>query len=211
MHIRKRPNASGSSILNASKLKCPTLRRVGHLSICEMKYSCYVPFMQGRDKLNSLSGQPMRLTPGMASLRLLVLRFVREYLGSWGASPSYGEIAAALDTNRTRVRKAVQSLAADGLLWRSPGPRGLALPEDLSGAMRLLTSHGYRVEAVTHSPLPADAVLDYDPCGSVGVTSGEEEGVERGRSKGRRGSQLAAQQLGKAPSSARRRGTAAAA
>lgn len=123
--------------------------------------------MQGGFKLNETDAAAMRLTPAMASLRLLVLRFIREYLSDWGASPSYGEIAAALDTNRTRVRKAVKSLAEEGLLLRTPGPRGLALPDNLAEAVRLLKALGYAVDTaafrVTHSPLQDETVLDYDP------------------------------------------------
>jgi len=123
----------------------------------------------------------MRLTPTMASLRLLVLRFVRDYVSAWGASPSYGEIAAALETNRTRVRKAVKSLAGDGLLLRTPGPRGLALPDNLAEAVRLLGALGYAVrpiayQAVTNTPLPDDFVLDYfAPSTSDGALSRGEE------------------------------------
>lgn len=148
--------------------------------------SCYVPFMQGRDKLNDNCGEPMRLTPGMASLRLMVLRFVRRYLTDWGASPSYGEIAAALDTNRTRVRKAVKSLAGDGLLLRAPGPRGLTLPDTLAEAMRLLTAMGYVIDplsgSVTKTPLIDEDVLDYVPPGSTDGASGgkTEQGCQRG-------------------------------
>jgi Mn-dependent DtxR family transcriptional regulator len=58
---------------------------------------------------------PRRLSPEMASFRLLVLACVREYIEANHDSPSYGEIAAALGSNRTRVRKAVKQLAAEGL------------------------------------------------------------------------------------------------
>ena len=138
--------------------------------------------MRGADKLNSESpcGQPRadppRLRPDMASLRLLALDFVRRYIGQWGASPSYGEIAAGLDTNRTRIRKAVKSLAADGLLLRTPGARGLALPETRENALHVLRSLGWTVDAsaravaapgvdpvVTNMPLQAPPLLDYVP------------------------------------------------
>ena len=33
-----------------------------------------------------------------------MLAFIRDYLGRTGLSPSYGEIAAGLDSNRNRVR-----------------------------------------------------------------------------------------------------------
>lgn len=117
----------------------------------------------------------------MVSLRLLALDFVRQYIAKWGASPSYGEIAAALDTNRTRIRKAVKSLAADGLLLRAPGARGLALPDTRERALQVLRSLGWKVDAattsiappigtsgtpqiaVTNTPLQAMPLLDYLP------------------------------------------------
>jgi hypothetical protein len=166
--------------------------------------------MQGVEKLNETPHFPTKLTPSMASLRLLVLRFVRSYLSHWGASPSYGEIAAGLDTNRTRVKKAVRSLTADGMLLRRPGPRGLAIPDDVTDAVRLLKAHGYKVEPVTNGPLQDDPLLDYDPCGSRGAQRGEEENVERDRGQGGRRAQPATQQLGAPPPSAGRRGTPAA-
>jgi len=137
--------------------------------------------MRGPEKLNDSAsatgrGDPLRLRPDMASLRLLALDFVRRYIGQWGASPSYGEIAAALDTNRTRVRKAVKSLAADGLLLRTPGARGLALPETRESALHVLRALGWDVDgttravrpppgvvAVTNTPLQAMPLLDYLP------------------------------------------------
>lgn len=125
--------------------------------------------MQGLAEMNE---NPVRLVPEMASLRLLVLDFVRGYIGRWGASPSYGEIAHALGTNRKRVFKAVKSLSADGALLRVPGPRGLSLPEAEDAALRQLRSLGWSIDragrrisrgGVTTRALPAVAVLDYDP------------------------------------------------
>lgn len=111
----------------------------------------------------------LRLAPEMASLRLLVLAFVREYFDAWHASPSYGEIANGLNTNRTRIRKAVKSLAADGLLLRAPGPRGLALPTVRDECVRQLRSLGWAVdedvhrarEGVTEGTLLPPPALDY--------------------------------------------------
>ena len=113
----------------------------------------------------------------MASLRLLVLAFVRRYITEWGASPSYGEIAAALDTSRTNIHWAVRSLASDELILRRPGPRGLALPEMREEALRVLRGLGWvvmvdeghvlppldRAGAVTNPILPGMPVLDYIP------------------------------------------------
>lgn len=120
-----------------------------------------------------------RLKPEMASWRLLVLAFVRDYLQRWGHSPSYGEIAAALESNRTRVRKAVRSLERDGLILRVPGPRGLSLPTVRDEAIRQLRNLGWTVDEdcshaagpVTDPPLLPPASLTYDP-----DHSGEEQG-----------------------------------
>jgi hypothetical protein len=78
----------------------------------------------------------------MASFRALVLDFVRSYLTRWGQSPSYGEIAAGLSSNRTRVKRAVVSLEREGLLLRRPGTRGLALPDEIERARQLLERAG---------------------------------------------------------------------
>ena len=116
-----------------------------------------------------------RLAPEMASFRLLVLAFVREYIGAMGESPSYGEIAAKLDSNRTRVKMAVRSLAADGLLIRTGGPRGLQLPSVRDTAIRQLRALGYAVDedlkyvrhpGVTNRTLLPPAELRYPPRGS---------------------------------------------
>jgi DNA-binding MarR family transcriptional regulator len=93
----------------------------------------------------------------MASLRLLVLDFVRSYIGRHGVSPSYGEIAAGLGCGRTSVKRAVKSLVAAGLLLQRPGARGIALPAQRDLAVRLLREHGWNVDEdvqIAHVPLP---------------------------------------------------------
>ena len=122
-----------------------------------------------------------RLRPEMASRRLLVLAFVREYIRDKGGSPSYGEIASKLGTNRERIRKAVNSLAREGLLLRTPGPRGLALPEARDEALRVLGRLGYPLDAasgafmdrVPDSGLPVAPVLDYYPHDTEGDWHGQ--------------------------------------
>lgn len=135
----------------------------------------------------------LRLAPEMVSLRLLVLAFVKGYIGKWGASPSYGEIAEATGTNRTRVKKAVRSLQTDGLLLRlnrpgSTNARALALPAQRDAAAQLLTGLGYRVLpgrenataagaseiAITDRTLRAAERLDYDP--ELGTRLDREDG-----------------------------------
>lgn len=118
---------------------------------------------------NNPGGSPDRLTPTMASFRLLVLAFVREYIGLTGHSPSYGEIAAKLNSNRTRVRKAVKSLSEEGLLLRTPGPRGLTLPSMRQEAIRQLRQLGWQIDednlhaepGVTNRALLPPAALTY--------------------------------------------------
>ncbi|HZU65436.1 MAG TPA: hypothetical protein VFF98_17240 [Novosphingobium sp.] len=101
----------------------------------------------------------------MVCRRALVLDFVRGYIGRWGISPSLGEIAAALGTNRTRVQAAIRALAADGLLLRGKGPRALALPDQRSAALSILRQLGWAVDepagSVTHSSPAVPPVLDY--------------------------------------------------
>ena len=105
-----------------------------------------------------------RLSPEMASFRALVLAFVRDYLTQWGQSPSYGEIAAGTGSNRTRVKRAVVSLERAGLLLRSPGTRGLALPDEIERARLTLERAGLLPAAaapVTNPTLLPPAALDY--------------------------------------------------
>ena len=129
-------------------------------------------------------GPALRLSPEMASFRLLVLKFVRAYIGEWGCSPSYGEIAAALDSNRTRVRKAVKSLVRGGLLLRQAGERGLALPAEAETAKRVLRALGWRIDErghaaaapVTKRPLLPPPALDYPPIHGEKAQQGEADG-----------------------------------
>ncbi|WP_338445934.1 hypothetical protein V5F89_12365 [Pelagerythrobacter marensis] len=124
----------------------------------------------------------------MASFRLLVLAFVREYIETYSVSPSQGEIVNALDTTRTRVRDALRSLAKDGLLLRSPGPRGLKLPSTRDEALRQLRELGWTIDpegARVHgppsetggrnSPLQDPIVLDYPESGAL---DGDSDGNE---------------------------------
>lgn len=111
------------------------------------------------DPSSDASGSTGRLSPEMASFRALVLAFVRDYLTRWGQSPSYGEIAAGTNSNRTRVKRAVVSLERAGLLLRSPGTRGLALPDEIERARLTLERAG--LLPVTNPTLLPPAALDY--------------------------------------------------
>ena len=93
--------------------------------------------------------QPLRLAPDMASRRLQVLAFVRVYIRRWGEGPSYGEIAQAVGTNRSRAKDMVRQLIAQGALLRAPGARGLVLPDRVEEALRLLRELGWKVDRST--------------------------------------------------------------
>lgn len=136
---------------------------------------------------------PRKLAPEMASFRLLVLAFVREYIGAMGQSPSYGEISARLRSNRTRVRNAVKRLVAEGLLMRVPGPRGLKLPSMREEAIRQLREMGWLIVeehlqalppgfggVVTKGALLDEPPLDYTPPGRLGPSGGP-DGKEEGK------------------------------
>jgi hypothetical protein len=118
----------------------------------------------------SQSDASLQLRPEMASRRLLVLAFVREYIGRWSQSPSHGEIANGLSISPTRARQLTKALVASGQLVRSPGPRGLSLPSARDEALRQLRALGYAIDEdileaarspCSHSTLRAPIVIDY--------------------------------------------------
>lgn len=137
--------------------------------------------------------RPLRLAPDMASLRLQVLAFVRLYITRWGEGPSYGEIAEATGTNRTRVKKVISRLIGQGLLLRTPGMRGLILPDQQDRALNLLRDLGWTIDpegtrlaapahetVVTNPALHEDGVLHYD--GSrLTVIRRDRNGTEEGK------------------------------
>jgi biotin operon repressor len=103
----------------------------------------------------------------MVATRLLVLDFVHEYIERWRYSPSLGEIGAELGVSRKHVSKAIASLVDSGLLVKTPGPRGLALPDQRDTAIRLLSSMGFQVsrgqQVVTKSALLSPTPVEYIP------------------------------------------------
>jgi hypothetical protein len=132
--------------------------------------------------LTVLADAALRLTPEMTSSRLLVLAFVRDYLTSYGGSPSYGEIANALRISPTRARQLVKALVTSGQLLRRPGPRGLSLPTLRDEAVRQLRDLGWAIDEdrevviapCAHSPLPALPMLDYVPPELAEVQGGDD-------------------------------------
>ena len=122
------------------------------------------------DRTPDNADMPRRLSPEMASFRLLVLAFIREYLGRFGVGPSQGEIVAAMASNRSRVREALRSLTNSGLIIRAKGERGITLPTLQDEAIRQLRAQGWRVNEdmrEVHAPgcpisaLPGGVELDY--------------------------------------------------
>jgi len=129
---------------------------------------------------------PVRLAPEMASFRLLVLAFVRDYIQTYSVSPSQNEIANALGTTRTRVRDALRSLVKDGLLLKVAGERGLKLPSMRDEAVRQLRELGWTVDPRASSIAPPGQVstlhgppdLDYP---DRGAASGDQDGNQGDR------------------------------
>ena len=138
----------------------------------------------GHQPTRTIERPRRKLTPAMASFRLLVLDFVRAYFRENGASPSYGEIAGGLESSRNQVKVAVKSLVRDRLLLQGERPRSLALPSERDAAIRALEGLGFRVDEdartitqpITDPPLLPPATLDYVP----DVDSDQERG-ERGQ------------------------------
>lgn len=122
---------------------------------------------------------PARLSPEMVSFRALVLEFVAGYIARWGQSPSYGEIAAGTNSNRTRVKRAVVSLERRGLLVRAGGVRGLSLPDEIERARQTLERAGL-LPAVTKPTLLPPPALDYPARGNHATRGNRHDGNSGG-------------------------------
>lgn len=154
-----------------------------------------------------------RPVPTMVSRKLQALAFIHRYIAEWVKSPSYGEIAAALDVSRERAKELVRQLKREGLIVRESGAhRGISLPpgDEAPGtapnaapsaaeAVRVLRAEGWVVDPraralgplsdpITNPPLPRLPDLDHIPAlevlGGFGIGSG---GDEDGAGDGRRG------------------------
>jgi len=128
-------------------------------------------------------GDPPRLMPAMASRKLLVLAFVREYIARWQGSPSYGEIAAGVGISRSRAKQLVDSLVRQRKLLRRPGTRGITLPARERDTIRALREHGWTVDEAagfalapgcTNPALSTPPVLSY-----LAPGKGDARGIDR--------------------------------
>lgn len=139
----------------------------------------------------------LRLSPTSASLKRLALEFIKRYWADLGCSPSYGEIAAALGTNRERVRVIVHQLARDGEVKLTGGRRGILLPDlaerfSESDALRRLSELGwthelgrlYPPQSLTNSTMPLLAELRHIPDVDIGdIQHGQQRRAGQRRSR----------------------------
>lgn len=101
------------------------------------------------------------LSPVMASKALQALSFIERYYAVHGIGPSLSEIAATLNSNRSRAQDIVRRLAREGRIHHVPGqPRGIRPVTADEEALRRLRAAGY---IVTNAGLPLVAVLDHVP------------------------------------------------
>jgi len=124
----------------------------------------------------------LRLSPTSSNLKRLTLEFIKRYWAEFGSSPSYGEIAAELGTNRERVRVIVQQLGRAGEVVLTGGARGILLPDladrfSESDALRRLRELGWSHELgrlfppqriLTNSTMPMLAELNHIPDVEIG-------------------------------------------
>ncbi|WP_288338578.1 hypothetical protein [uncultured Sphingomonas sp.] len=126
----------------------------------------------------------------MASRELQALAFIRSYIGEWGHSPSFGEIARAIGCPDTKtVARIVKRLVRKGRVLRQPGAhRGLMLPDDHSAALARLVASGWKVNgalreisapSVTNTGLMLVAVLDHDPDSTGDFQHDDNAGADR--------------------------------
>lgn len=109
--------------------------------------------------------EAIRLTPDMASRKYQVLDFLRRYCAAHGGNPSLSEMAAACNTNKSRVQDAIRKLEREGLVERIAGiARGVSPVSDHDLVLRQLAADGYVINP------PGLALLDLDDAGRLTVT-----------------------------------------
>ncbi|MCW2406161.1 SOS-response transcriptional repressor LexA [Sphingobium sp. B1D7B] len=114
-----------------------------------------------------------RLSPLMASRKLQALDFIEQFFAARGIGPSLSELAAALNSNRSRAQGHVRQLAREGRIRYFPGvPRGIRPLSGEEEALRRLLAAGY---IVTNAGLLPPAVLDHVPA-RHGKTQNQESG-----------------------------------
>jgi hypothetical protein len=117
------------------------------------------------------------LIPTANSYKLRALEFIVTYWAARQASPSYGEIGAALGVSREHARRLVQQLALEGRINHRPGThRGIMPLTAREEALRVLRTEGFIIDEealrldtpVTNQELPRLPVLDDDPSSQTG-------------------------------------------
>lgn len=96
-----------------------------------------------------------RLTPAMSSRKLLVKGFIERFFAEHGVGPSLSEIAAELDTNRSRVQAAIRQLARDKLIDYIPhAPRGVRPVGLANRAIEQLRAEGWIIDEDARAVVP---------------------------------------------------------
>lgn len=108
--------------------------------------------------------EAIRLTPDMASRKYQVLDFIRQYCSAHGGNPSLSEIAAACNTNKSRVQDAIRKLERDGLVDRVPGARGVSPINHQDAVLSALKAQGYVINP------PGTPLIDMDEAGQLTVS-----------------------------------------
>lgn len=112
---------------------------------------------------------PFRIAATASSRRLHALSFIKSYWAEHGGSPSFGEIAAALRSDRPTVSRIVQSLDRSGDIIRASGSRrGILLPDKLdqvttADALLILRRRGWSINGEAGSAIVMSSVVSVPP------------------------------------------------
>jgi hypothetical protein len=138
----------------------------------------------------ALSGPELaRLSPTMSSRKLQALAFIRHFYARWGASPTQGEIAAALHISKKRANNLVHQLSTEKMIeivaGKTRGIRLVETAEELSEPEILvrLSAMGWTIAdggqiiqpPLTDKGLPLLPVLDFNPSETDSAGTGGEE------------------------------------
>lgn len=139
-------------------------------------------------------GAPFNPSATMGSSKIAAFAFIRQFIVEWQRGPSLSEIANAIGRSKDTARRAVRRLDHEGLIIRTPGERGIRLPDvpkliSRDEALARLRDEGFVIdEDVLHvsvpgparpiTTLPLLAKLDHIPDIDF---SGDSHDIDRGR------------------------------